>query len=326
MLYSQTKREKTMKYSDFGLSNTQKTFDFALHNHFAVPAFNAYNMETLTAIISSARLTHSPVIIAISESALKYMGDDTLMGIIAGAKIQPHEQIALHLDHGSSVESCMHAINLGFSSVMLDFSKRDLDENIDATSNVVRYAHARGVTVESELGQLSGFEDENTFNDESVYTDPNIAKKFVNDTETDSLAVAIGTSHGAYKRKSADEKLRFDILQEISEQIPHTPLVLHGASTISTDVVDEINKFGGNIQNAMGIDIEQLKFAATKTNICKINIDSDLRLVTTAAIRKNLHDAPQNFNPREYLSDARNAVRDTCIFMIREIFHSHDKI
>ena len=315
-----------MKYGDFGLVNTQKMLKSALDNHFAVPAFNAYNMETITAIISAARLSHSPVIIAISESALKYMGDDILMGMIAGAKLRPDEQIALHLDHGSSVESCMHAINIGFSSVMLDFSKRNLDENIDATSNVIRYAHVRDVTVESELGQLSGFEDENTFDTESVYTDPNTANKFVNDTETDSLAVAIGTSHGAYKRKSPDEKLRFDILQEISNKIPHTPLVLHGASTIPSDIVDEINKFGGNIQNAMGIDIKQLKFAATKTNICKINIDSDLRLATTASIRKNLHDHPENFNPREYLDAGRNAVRDICIFLIREVFHSYDKI
>ena len=315
-----------MKYSTFGLVNTEKTFESALRNHFAIPAFNVYNMETLTAIISAARLTHSPVIIAVSESALKYMGDDILMGMITGAKIGPQEQISLHLDHGSSIESCIHAINIGFSSVMLDFSKRDLDDNIDATANVVHYAHAHGVTVESELGQLSGFEDENTFNTESVYTDPETAKRFVNETHTDSLAIAIGTSHGAYKRHSADEELRFDILQKITEQIPHTPLVLHGASTIPEHFVDEINKFGGNIQYAMGIDPEQLKFSATKTNICKINIDSDLRLAMTATIRKNLSQHPQNFNPREYLDAARDTVRDNCIFMIREIFHSHDKI
>ena len=326
MLQFPTKREKTMKYRDFGLINTEKTFESALDKHFAVPAFNAYNMETLTAIISAARLTHSPVIIAISESALKYMGDDMLMGMIAGAKINPSEQISLHLDHGSSVESCMHAINIGFSSVMLDFSKRDLDENIDATANIVRYAHARGVTVESELGQLSGFEDENTFGTESAYTDPETAKRFVDATHTDSLAIAIGTSHGAYKRKSKDEELRFDILQQITDQIPHTPLVLHGASTIPEHFVDEINKFGGDIKNAMGIDPEQLKFAATKTNICKINIDSDLRLAVTATIRKILHEQPQNFNPREYLDAARNTIRDNCIFLIREILHSHYKI
>lgn len=315
-----------MKYPDFGLVSTVNPLKSALHQGFAIPAFNAYNMETLMAIISAARLTHSPVIIAISESALKYMGDDMLMGMIAGAKIKPIEQIALHLDHGSSVASCMHAINIGFSSVMLDFSKRNLDENINATYEIVRYAHARDVSVESELGQLSGFEDENTFNTESVYTNPDTAAEFVRKTKTDSLAIAIGTSHGAYKRKNADEKLRFDILQEIQNKIPYTPLVLHGASTIPENLVDTINKFGGNINNAMGIDIEQLKFAATQTNICKINIDSDLRLATTAAIRKNLYQNPSNFNPREYLDAGRDAIRDLCIFLIREVFHSYDKI
>ena len=315
-----------MQYRDFGLISTEKTFDFAMRNHFAVPAFNAYNMETLTAIISAARLTHSPVIIAISESALKYMGQDILMGMIAGANIKPHEQISLHLDHGSSIQSCMNAINIGFSSVMLDFSKKSLDENTDATYQIARYAHARNVTIESELGQLSGIEDENTFDTESIYTNPDIVAKFVRDTNTDSLAIAIGTSHGAYKRKSNDEKLRFDILQQIQEQIPNTPLVLHGASSIPEYLVDKINKFGGKIHNAIGIDIEQLKFAATKTNICKINIDSDLRLATTAAIRQSLYNAPENFNPREYLDSARNQVRDICIFLIREVFHSHDKI
>lgn len=321
-----TREKKSMKYRDFGLCNTNQMLKMALAHNFAVPAFNAYNMETLTAIISAARLTHSPVIVAISESALKYMGDDMLMGMIAGSGIQFNEQIALHLDHGSSLESCMHAINIGFSSVMLDFSKRSLDENITASANIVRYAHARDVSVETELGQLAGIEDEHTFGTESIYTDPNAAKQFVNDTSTDSLAIAIGTSHGAYKRKSVDEKLRFDILEQIQEQIPNTPLVLHGASSVPENLVNDINKFGGKIKNAIGIDIDQLKFAATKTNICKINIDSDLRLALTAAVRQNLYNNPENFNPREYLNAGRDAIRDTCMFLIREVFHSHDKI
>lgn len=315
-----------MKYSEFGLCNTHEMFRNAINKRFAVPSFNAYNMETISAIISAARLTKSPVIIAISESALKYMGDDMLMGMIAGAKITPTEQIALHLDHGTSVESCMHAINIGFSSVMLDFSKRDLSENINATANVVRYAHARDVSVESELGILSGIEDENTKSTESVYTDPDIAQKFVSDTQTDSLAIAIGTSHGAYKRKSANEKLRFDILEQIEAKIPNTPLVLHGASSVPAEYIDTINKFGGDIQNAMGIDIEQLKFAATKTNICKINIDSDLRLAFTAAVRKSLFNAPQNFNPREYIGAGRDEIRNMCIFLMRTVFHCANKI
>lgn len=315
-----------MKYSEFGLCNTHEMFRNAINKRFAVPAFNAYNMETISAIISAARLTKSPVIIAISESALKYMGDDMLMGMIAGAKITPAEQIALHLDHGASVESCMHAINIGFSSVMLDFSKRDLSENINATANIVRYAHARDVSVESELGILSGIEDENTQSTESVYTDPDIAQKFVSDTKTDSLAIAIGTSHGAYKRKSANEKLRFDILEQIQAKIPNTPLVLHGASSVPAEYIDTINKFGGDIQNAMGIDTEQLEFAATKTNICKINIDSDLRLAFTAAVRKSLFNAPQNFNPREYIGAGRDEIRNMCIFLMRTVFHCANKI
>ena len=315
-----------MKYSEFGLCNTHEMFRNAINKRFAVPAFNAYNMETISAIISAARLTKSPVIIAISESALKYMGDDMLMGMIAGAKITPAEQIALHLDHGASVESCMHAINIGFSSVMLDFSKRDLSENINATANIVRYAHARDVSVESELGILSGIEDENTQSTESVYTDPDMAQKFVSDTKTDSLAIAIGTSHGAYKRKSANEKLRFDILEQIEAKIPNTPLVLHGASSVPAEYIDTINKFGGDIQNAMGIDTEQLEFAATKTNICKINIDSDLRLAFTAAVRKSLFNAPQNFNPREYIGAGRDEIRNMCIFLMRTVFHCANKI
>ena len=315
-----------MKYSEFGLCNTHEMFRNAINKRFAVPAFNAYNMETISAIISAARLTKSPVIIAISESALKYMGDDMLMGMIAGAKIKPTEQIALHLDHGASVESCMHAINIGFSSVMLDFSKHDLSENINATANIVRYAHARDVSVESELGILSGIEDENTQSTESIYTDPDIAQKFVSDTKTDSLAIAIGTSHGAYKRKSANEKLRFDILEQIQTKIPNTPLVLHGASSVPAEYIDTINKFGGDIQNAMGIDTEQLEFAATKTNICKINIDSDLRLAFTAAVRKSLFNAPQNFNPREYIGAGRDEIRNMCIFLMRTVFHCANKI
>lgn len=315
-----------MQFKTFGLSNTENMFNGAMRRHFAIPAFNAYNMETVQSIVSAARLSKSPVIIAISESALKYMGDDMLMGIIGGLKIQPAEQIALHLDHGSSIESCMHAINIGFSSVMLDFSKRDIDENITATANIVRYAHARDVSVESELGILSGIEDETTYSTESTYTDPNMAKQFVDETGTDSLAVAIGTSHGAYKRKSADEKLRFDILDNIQNKIPTTPLVLHGASSIPTDLINNINKFGGKLHNAMGIDVAQLEFAATKTNICKINIDSDLRLCFTSAVRETLATRPEIFNPREYLSPARDCIRDMCIFQIRTIFHSNDKI
>ena len=360
-----------MEYRNLGLNPGQILLKNALRGGYAVPAFNAYNMETVQAIISAARLTHSPVIVAISESALKYMGDDILMGMIAGSNIKPDDGICLHLDHGKSVESCMHAINIGFSSVMLDFSKYDINDNIAATRDIAKYAHARNVSVEAELGELAGIEDENTFGEKSSYTDPEsvydflfavpavndspavefavqeetviedpnaqekskehfihkqLSYDFIKESGADSLAVAIGTSHGAYKRKSADEKLRFDILQEIADKIPYTPLVLHGASSVPPDFVDLINKYGGNIQNAIGIDLSQLKYAATKTNICKINIDSDLRLATTAAVRETLAKHPDNFNPREYLDAARDAMRDYCIFLIREIFNSANKL
>jgi len=315
-----------MEYRSFGLNPGQTLLENALHGGYAVPAFNAYNMETVQAIISAARLSHSPVIVAISESALKYMGDDILMGMIAGSNIKPSDGICLHLDHGKSVESCMHAINIGFSSVMLDFSKYDINDNIASTRDIAKYAHARNVSVEAELGELAGIEDENTFGEKSSYTDPESVYNFIKESGADSLAIAIGTSHGAYKRKSADEKLRFDILQEIADKIPYTPLVLHGASSVPADFVDLINKYGGNIQNAIGIDLGQLKYAATKTNICKINIDSDLRLATTAAIRETLAKHPNNFNPREYLDAARDAMRDYCIFLIREIFNSANKL
>lgn len=315
-----------MEYRNLGLNPGQILLKNALRGGYAVPAFNAYNMETVQAIISAARLTHSPVIVAISESALKYMGDDILIGMIAGSNIKPDDGICLHLDHGKSVESCMHAINIGFSSVMLDFSKYDLHDNIAATRDIAKYAHARNVSVEAELGELAGIEDENTFGEKSSYTNPESVYNFVKESGADSLAVAIGTSHGAYKRKSADEKLHFDILQEIADKIPYTPLVLHGASSVPPDFVDLINKYGGNIQNAIGIDLSQLKYAATKTNICKINIDSDLRLATTAAVREALAKHPDNFNPREYLDAARDAMRDYCIFLIREIFNSANKL
>ena len=193
-----------MEYRNLGLNPGQILLKNALRGGYAVPAFNAYNMETVQAIISAARLTHSPVIVAISESALKYMGDDILMGMIAGSNIKPDDGICLHLDHSKSVESCMHAINIGFSSVMLDFSKHDIDDNITTVAEIARYAHARNVSVESELGELSGIEDENTFGDKSSYTDPSAVYEFVKKSGTDSLAVAIGTSHGAYKRKSPD--------------------------------------------------------------------------------------------------------------------------
>lgn len=314
-----------MKYTEFGLVNTRDMFADAIARKYAVPAFNFYNMETLNAILSAARQTHSPIILGVSESAIRYMGNDMLMGLIRGANIRPDEQIALHLDHGGSVDACIHAIDMGFSSVMIDASKLPFEENIKITKSVVEYAHTRGVTVEAELGTLAGIEDENTQSATSSYTNPDDVLQFVNATNIDSLAIAIGTSHGAYKRKSDDEELRFDILQCVADQLPKFPLVLHGASQIPTQLVNTINEFGGNMPNARGITPEQLRHA-TKINICKINVDSDLRLGLTAAIRKSLSENPTNFNPREYLGAGIKEMTTVCIDEIKNIMGSDNKL
>ena len=314
-----------MKYTEFGLVNTHTMFRNAINEHYAVPAFNFYNMETLNAILAAARTTHSPIILAVSESAMKYMGSEMLIGMIRGANIQPHEQIALHLDHGATLDACKHAIDIGFSSVMIDASKLDFEENIKLTKQVVEYAHKHNVSVEAELGTLSGIEDENTHSTTSSYTNPNDVIKFKNATNIDSLAIAIGTSHGAYKRKSDDEELRFDILQEIIKHLPDFPLVLHGASQVPSTLVEKINQFGGNMPNARGIAPEQIRHA-TKLNICKVNVDSDLRLAMTAAIRESLSTNPSNFNPREYLGTGIKSMTDVCIDEIKNIMGSDNKL
>lgn len=314
-----------MKYTDLGLSNTNQMFANAIAGHYAIPAFNFYNMETLSAILHAARATHSPVILAVSESALKYMGDDMLIGLIRGANIHPDEQIALHLDHGTCIDTCRHAIEIGFSSVMIDASKLPFNENVNISKTVVELAHRHNVSVEAELGTLSGIEDENTSSEYSTYTNPSDAEKFVTQTGIDSLAISIGTSHGAHKRKSDEEELRFDILSDIAKRMPNFPLVLHGASSIPTHLITTINKFGGHISNARGIATQQLR-RATEMNICKINVDSDLRLGFTAAIRESLSENPRNFNPREYLNAAINQMTQTCIDEITNIMGSNNKI
>lgn len=314
-----------MTYKDFGLVNTRAMFADAIRRGYAVPAFNFYNMETLNAIVSAADETHSPVILAVSESAMKYMGDDTLMGLISGKKFNADRGVALHLDHGGSFEACAHAIELGFSSVMIDGSKLPFEENIALARRVSEMAHAHDVTVEAELGTLAGIEDENTFSETSSYTDPADVIKFVEQTGCDSLAIAIGTSHGAYKRKSDDEKLRFDILAEIAKQLPEFPLVLHGASSIPAHFVKTINEFGGDIAGARGIDPVQLR-EATKMNICKINVDSDSRLAFTAGVRKSLAEKPAGFNPRDYLGAGQKLIKENCIDEIKNIMGSDNKL
>lgn len=313
-----------MHYSDFLLANTKTLLKQAMNNGYAVPAFNFYNMETLTAILDAANITQSPIILAVSESALEYMSPDILMGMIAGAKYK-RGQIALHLDHGHSFEICKRACDMGFSSVMFDGSSLPLKKNIDESRRVADYVHKFNVSLETELGVLAGTEDKNTKSSLCSYTDPSIVKDFVKQTKTDSLAVAIGTSHGAYKRKSANESLRFDILEQIAKEIPTTPLVLHGSSTIPQKYVKQINKYGGNIQNARGISPNQIRHAIS-LHIAKVNIDSDSRLAFTASVRKTLSTNKTVFDPRVYLGDAKKEITKNCIDEIQNIMGSGYKI
>lgn len=313
-----------MHYSDFGLSNTKTLLNRALRGGYAVPAFNFYNMETLSAILIAAEITQSPVILAVSESALKYMSDDILIGLVRGAKYKKN-QIALHLDHGHSFEICKHAIDLGFSSVMFDGSALPLHDNIKISRRVADYAHKFNISVETELGVLAGFEDKNTNSTESAFTNPDMVYDFVKQTKTDSLAISIGTSHGAYKRKNKNESLRFDILKQIATNIPNTPLVLHGASTIPQKYIKNINKFGGDIKNAYGISPAQIR-KAISMHIAKVNFDSDLRLAFTRAVREYLSKNKTDFNPRDYLSHAQNEMTKHCIDIIQNMMGSGFKI
>ena len=307
-------------YSDFWLADTKTLLKRAMRDGYAVPAFNFYNMETLTAILNAAKITQSPVILAVSESALTYMGGEILMGMIRGAEYK-REQIALHLDHGHSFEICKYATELGFSSVMFDGSGLPLDENISQSRRVADYIHKFGMSLETELGILAGTEDKNTTAKTHLFTDPDLVKEFVKQTKTDSLAVAIGTTHGAYKRKSANESLRFDILEKIAENIPNTPLVLHGASSIPQKYVNQINKFGGDVKNAYGTSPAQIR-RAIKTHIAKVNVDSDSRLAFTAAVRKTLATKPEIFDPRTYLSNGVTEMTKNCIDEIQNIMGS----
>lgn len=313
-----------MHYSDFGLSNTKQLLTRAMRDCYAVPAFNFYNLETLAAILRAAEITQSPIILSVSESALEYMGGDILMGLVRAAKYKK-KQIALHLDHGHSFETCKHAIDLGFSSVMFDGSKLPLSENIKTSHRISEYAHKFDVSVETELGILSGIEDKNTQSESHTYTDPDIVKDFVKQTKTDSLAVAIGTSHGAHKRKSKNESLRFDILEQIVKNIPNIPLVLHGASTIPQKYVNNINKFGGDIKNAYGIPPAQIR-RTISMHVAKVNFDSDLRLAFTGAVREYLFKHKNDINPRNYLLVAKDETTKYCIDIIQNVMGSGFKI
>ena len=303
------------------LVTTKEMFEKSMKEGFAIGAFNVNNMEIIQAIVDAAEAQKSPVILQASSSAIKYARMNYLMKMIEAATENSEIPIAIHLDHGPDFETCKACIDAGFTSVMIDGSKYDFEENIALTKKVVDYAHQRGVVVEAELGKLAGIEDEvNVSADEAMYTDPEQAKEFVERTGCDSLAIAIGTSHGAYKFKG-EAKLRFDILAKIKEKIPNTPIVLHGASSVIPELVETCNKYGGNIPGAKGVPNEILN-EASRLGVSKINVDTDLRLAMTASIRKVFAESPEAFDPRKYLLPAREKIQEVVEFKMKNVFGS----
>ena len=307
------------------LVTTKEMFEKSMKEGFAIGAFNVNNMEIIQAIVDAAAENNSPVILQASSSAIKYARINYLMKMIeAAVEEHPNVPIAIHLDHGPDFETCKKCVDAGFTSIMFDGSKYDFEENIRLTKEVVDYAHAHGVVVEAELGKLAGIEDEvNVSADEAKYTDPAQAEEFVKRTGVDSLAIAIGTSHGAYKFKG-EAKLRFDILKEIKERIPNTPIVLHGASTVIPELVDTCNNYGGNIPGAKGVP-DEILHEASVSGVSKINVDTDLRLALTAGIRKVFAEDPSAFDPRKYLTPARELVKETVSHKIKNVFGSANK-
>ncbi len=291
------------------LVNTKKMFEDAYNGGYAIGAFNVNNMEIIQGIVEAGKKLNAPLILQVSKGARAYANHTYLVKLVEAAVEETGLPIALHLDHGPDFETCKSCIDGGFTSVMIDGSHLPYEENVALTKQVVDYAHAHGVTVEGELGQLAGVEDDVQVSDEDAsYTKPEQVYDFVTRTGVDSLAIAIGTSHGAYKFKPGQKpQLRFDILEEVSEKLPGFPIVLHGASSVIPEFVEEINKYGGSMPDAIGIPEEMLRQAATMA-VCKINIDSDLRLAMTAAIRKYMAENPSHFDPRQYLKPAREAI------------------
>ena len=306
------------------LVTTKEMFEKSMKEHFAIGAFNVNNMEIIQGIVTAANEEKSPVILQVSSSARKYAGHRYLMKMVEAAVEETDIPIALHLDHGPDFETCKSCIDGGFTSVMIDGSKYSFEENIALTKQVVDYAHERGVVVEAELGKLAGIEDDvNVAASDAIYTDPDQAEEFVKRTGCDSLAIAIGTSHGAYKFKG-EAKLRFDILQKVKEKLPNTPIVLHGASTVIPELVEMCNRFGGDIPGAKGVPDEMLKQAG-QMGVSKINVDTDLRLAMTAQIRKVFAEKPSEFDPRKYLAPARDAIKETVQHKIHDVFCSSGK-
>ena len=319
-------------YKELGLVNTGELFPKAMRGGYAIPAFNFNNLEQLQAILAASVETESPVILQVSKGARQY-ANQTLLQYLAQGAVDVAAQmgcavpIVLHLDHGDSFELAKSCIETGFSSVMIDGSHLPYAENIALTKKVVDFSHAYDVSVEGELGVLAGVEDE-IASLHSHYTKPEEVEDFVTHTGVDSLAISIGTSHGAFKFKvrpgETPPPLRFDILEEVEKRIPGFPIVLHGASSVPQEIVDEINKYGGRLENTAGIPEEQLRRAA-QSAVCKINIDSDGRLAVTAAIRKVFHENPEEFDPRKYLGPAREALKKLYTHKIVNVLGSNGK-
>ena len=308
------------------LVTTKKMFKDAYEGGYAIGAFNVNNMEMIQAIVEAANECKSPVILQVSAGARKYANPVYLKHLVEAAVETTDIPIAMHLDHGADFEICKASIDGGFTSVMIDASSKPWDENIAITKKVVEYAHDHGVVVEAELGKLAGIEDDvNVAASDAQFTSPDEVEEFTSKTGIDSLAIAIGTSHGAYKFKPGqDPKLRIDILEEIGRRLPGFPIVLHGASSVPQDQVAIINSNGGSMPNAIGIPESELRKAA-KLAVCKINIDSDLRVAFTAAIRKHFIEHPDHFDPRQYLGDARVNMKEMVKHKIINVLGSQNK-
>ena len=308
------------------LVTSKEMFEKAYKGGYAIGAFNVNNMEIIQGITGAAAKLKAPVILQVSKGARSYANRTYLMKLVAAAVIETRLPICLHLDHGDSFEICKSCIDDGFTSVMIDASSKPFAENIALTRQVVEYAHDRGVVVEAELGTLAGIEDEvNVSAEDSSYTRPEEVEEFVSKTGCDSLAIAIGTSHGAYKFKPGTKpQLRFDVLEEVEKKLPGFPIVLHGSSSVPQEFVEKINKFGGNMPGAIGVPEDQLRKAASMA-VCKINIDSDLRLAMTASIREYLTMHPDHFDPRQYLKPARQAIEDMVSHKIVDVLGCEGK-
>ena len=302
------------------LVTSKEMFEKAYKGGYAIGAFNVNNMEIIQGITGAAAKLQAPVILQVSKGARAYANRTYLMKLVEAAVIETGLPICLHLDHGDSFEICKSCIDDGFTSVMIDASSKPFAENIALTRQVVEYAHDHGVVVEAELGTLAGIEDEvHVSAEDSSYTRPEEVEEFVSKTGCDSLAIAIGTSHGAYKFKPGTKpQLRFDVLEEVEKKLPGFPIVLHGSSSVPQEFVEKINKFGGNMPGAIGVPEEQLRKAASMA-VCKINIDSDLRLAMTASIREYLAMHPDHFDPRQYLKPARQAIEDMVAHKIVDV-------